>query len=179
MLKYTYMSNVLGVTDFYLNKLFFTLGVLVVTFIISTFIKKSLDLVLIGVKKKVANSNILAKTRTIRSLLKNIIDVVLLLTAVLIILSHWGVNITPILTGAGILGLAFSFGAQTLVKDLIAGFFILAENQFNVGDKIQIGKLEGEVYKITLRMTVLKDKKENLIYIPNSQITTVIKLKQN
>lgn len=171
------MSNILGAADFYLNRLFFLAGVLGVTLFISYFVKKSIDLVFAGVKRKVTDGYVLAKTRTIRSLLKNILDVVLLLVAVLIILSNFGVNIVPILTGAGILGLAFSFGAQTLVKDLIAGFFIILENQFNIGDKVQIGKLEGEVHKMTLRITVLKDKNENLIFIPNSQITTVIKLK--
>lgn len=172
------MTNILGAADFYLNGLVFSAGVLIVTLFISYFLKKSIDLVFAGVKRKVVNGYVLAKTRTIRSLLKNIIDVVLLLVAILIILSQWGINITPILTGAGILGLAFSFGAQSLVKDLIAGFFIIAENQFNIGDEIKIDKYEGEVYKITLRMTVLKDKEDNLIYIPNSQITTVIKLNE-
>ncbi|OGK20376.1 hypothetical protein A3C98_05520 [Candidatus Roizmanbacteria bacterium RIFCSPHIGHO2_02_FULL_37_15] len=170
------MSDILGAADFYLNRLFFSAGALAVTLLLSYFLKKSIDLVFTGVKRKVADNYVLAKTRTIRSLLKNIIDVALFLVAILIILSDWGINIAPILTGAGILGLAFSFGAQTLVKDLIAGFFIVAENQFNIGDKIQIGKLEGEVNKMTLRLTVLKDKSGNLIYIPNSQITTVIKL---
>ena len=171
------MSDILGAADFYLNRLFFSAGVLVVTLFITFFLKKSIDIVFAGVKRKVSDGYVLAKTRTIRSLLKNIIDAVLFLVAVLIILSHWGVNVVPILTGAGILGLAFSFGAQTLVKDLIAGFLIILENQFNIGDRIQIGKLEGEVYKMTLRMTVLKDRNGNLIYIPNSHITTVIKLK--
>jgi small conductance mechanosensitive channel len=170
------MSNILGATDFYLNRLFFSAGILIVTFIISLFFKKSLDLVFMGVKRKVTNAYVLSKTRTIRSLLKNIIEVVLFLIAILIILSNLGVNIAPILTGAGIIGLAFSFGAQTLVKDLIAGFFIIVENQFNIGDKVLIGKLEGEVYRMTLRMTVLKDDEGNLIYIPNSQIITVVKL---
>lgn len=173
------MTNILGAADYYLNRLFFSAGVLIATLFISYFLKKSVDLVFAGVKRKVADSYVLAKTRTIRSLLNNVIDAVLFSVAVLIILSNWGVNVTPILTGAGILGLAFSFGAQTLVKDLIAGFFIIIENQFNIGDRIQIGKLEGEVYKMTLRMTVLKDKNGNLIYIPNSQITTVIRLKSN
>ena len=170
------MVNILGAADFYLNRLFFSAGVLIVALFISYFLKKSLDLVFAGVKKKVVNGYVLAKTRTIRFLLKNIIDAILFLVAILIILSNWGVNIVPILTGAGILGLAFSFGAQTLVKDIIAGFFIIAENQFNIGDKIQIGKLEGEVNKMTLRLTVLKDKNGNLIYIPNSQIITVVKI---
>ncbi len=170
------MPNILGIADFYFNRLFFSVGVLIVTLFISYFLKKSTDLVFAGVKRKVTDDYVLAKTRTIRSLLKNGIDAALFSVAVLIILSNWGVNITPILTGAGILGLAFSFGAQTLVKDLIAGFFIIAENQFNIGDRVQIGKLEGQVYKMTLRMTVLKDRYGNFIYIPNSQITTVIKL---
>lgn len=163
--------------DLYINKIFFTSIVLFVTLLIVFLLKKGIDLIFIGVKKKVQSSYILSKTATIRLLLKNIVDVVLFLLALLIILSHWGINITPILTGAGILGLAFSFGAQTLVKDLIAGFFIIAEDQFNVGDRVKIGNFEGEVHKITLRLTILKDKNENLIYIPNSQITTIMKLK--
>lgn len=170
------MSNVLGMADFYLDRLFFIVGVLIVTFILSYFFKKSTDLIFTGVKKRISHSGFLAKTRTIRSLLKNIIDVVLLLIAVLIILSKMGVNITPILTGAGLMGLAFSFGAQSLVKDLIGGFFIIAENQFNIGDRIIINKIEGEVSKMTLRLTVLRDKNGNLVYIPNSQISVVTKL---
>jgi small conductance mechanosensitive channel len=87
-------------------------------------------------------------------------------------------NITPLITGAGILGLAFSFGAQTLVKDLIAGFFIILENQYNVGDQVKLNTEEGVVDKITLRATVLKDKKGNLIYIPNSEIKKVVVIKK-
>lgn len=173
------MFNILGVSDSYLNRVFFSSAVLLVVFFISYFIKKSINLIFAGIKRRVEEAETLAKTKTVSLLLKNIVDVALLLVAILIILSSWGVNIIPILTGAGILGLAFSFGAQTLVKDLIAGFFIIAENQFNIGDKIQVGKLEGEVYKMTLRLTILKDKNGNLIYIPNSQITTIVKLKSN
>ena len=172
------MFNILGVSDSYLNRVFFSSAVLLFVFFISYFIKKSINLLFAGIKRRVEEAETLAKTKTVSLLLKNIVDVALLLVAILIILSSWGVNIVPILTGAGILGLAFSFGAQTLVKDLIAGFFIIFENQFNIGDKIQVGKLEGEVYKMTLRLTILKDKNGNLIYIPNSQITTIIKLKK-
>jgi small-conductance mechanosensitive channel len=93
-------------------------------------------------------------------------------------LEKWGVNMTPFLTGAGILGLTFSFGAQSLAKDLISGFFIIFDNQFEVGDYIKVGTLEGEVKKITLRQTILKDKNDNLILIPNSQITSVVKIKK-
>lgn len=156
-------------SDSNLVKFTFTLVVLIVTYVISLIIKKSIDLIFGKVKRSVF--------KTVWSLLKNTIDFILLFIAVMVILSNWGVDIGPIITGAGILGLAFSFGAQTLVKDLIVGFFIITENQFNIGDRVKIGNHEGEVYNMTLRMTVLKDKDENLIYIPNSQITTVVKMK--
>jgi len=171
------MFDIFKVDDSYLGRLLFSLGALIITILVSGFFKKTLDLIFGGLHQRVSNVSILARTRTIRSLLKNLIDAILLLIALLIILSSWGVNIIPILTGAGVLGLAFSFGAQSLVKDIIAGFFIILEDQFDVGDRVQITKLEGEVYKMTLRITVLKDNKGNLIYIPNSQITTVTKLK--
>lgn len=171
------MFNSLDFTDSYLNKLLFSGGALIITVLISGFLKKTIDLVFGRLKTRVGNTPLLGRTRTIRFLLKNLVDAVLFLITLLIILSSWGVNIVPILTGAGVLGLAFSFGAQTLVKDIISGFFIILEDQFNVGDRVEITKLEGEVYRMTLRVTVLKDTKGNLIYIPNSQITTVKKLK--
>ncbi|MGB9707324.1 MAG: mechanosensitive ion channel family protein, partial [Microgenomates group bacterium] len=138
--------------------------------IVSNIIKKAIDRLFGGIKKRISHERMLAKTKTIRGFLKNIVDAVLLFIALLMILSQFGVNITPILTGAGVLGLAISFGSQTLIKDLISGFFILIEDQFNVGDYVKIGNFKGEVYKLTMRLTVLKDKEGNLIYIPNSQI---------
>lgn len=116
---------------------------------------------------------------TLRSLLKSITSFVVFFTVFLIIISDLGFNISPILTGAGIFGLTISFGAQTLIKDLIAGFFIILENQYNVGDIVKIGENQGKVYKMSLRTTILKDKNENLIYIPNSEIKKVIVFKKN
>lgn len=149
---------------------------LILYFILSKLIKKTIDSIFLNLKEKVKQEKLQAKTQTIRSLLKNSIDLVLFFIFLLIILSQFGINIIPILTGAGVLGLAISFGAQSLVKDIISGFFILIEDQFNVGDYVKIGSFEGKVVKLTLRMTVLKDKEENLIYIPNSQISSVIKI---
>ncbi len=166
----------LALDEFYLKKTLLSLGVLLGALICSFLFKKVIEFIFIGMKTRVSNAYVLAKTRTLRSLLKNLSDGLLFLVALLIILSHWGVNIIPILTGAGILGLAFSFGAQTFVKDLISGFFIILENQFNIGDTIKVDAHEGEVIRMTLRMTVLRDKKGNIIFIPNSQITTVVKL---
>lgn len=111
---------------------------------------------------------------TLKKLLKNLVRYLLLFVFLFYLLEQFGINLTPFITGIGILGLAFSFGAQTLVKDLIAGFFIVLENQYNVGDLVQLNDQKGEVVKITLRLTVLKDKHNNLIYLPNAQINKVI-----
>jgi moderate conductance mechanosensitive channel len=83
------------------------------------------------------------------------------------------IDITPLLAGAGILGLAFSFGAQSIVKDTIAGFFILLENQFVVGDFIEVAGKSGTVERMTLRAVTLRDGDGTMHVVPNGQITTV------
>ncbi len=88
----------------------------------------------------------------------------------MIALSEIGINIGPLIAGAGIIGLAVSFGAQTLVKDCLAGLFILLENQYSVGDRIRLNDLSGEVTDITLRRTVFRDDAGSLHSIPNGEI---------
>jgi small conductance mechanosensitive channel len=83
------------------------------------------------------------------------------------------INIGPILAGAGILGLAISFGAQSLVKDIISGFFILFENQFGIGDVIEVAGHSGVVEKMTLRVVVLRDGEGVMHVVPNSEIKVV------
>ncbi|MCL4866046.1 MAG: mechanosensitive ion channel family protein [Gemmatimonadales bacterium] len=83
------------------------------------------------------------------------------------------IDIGPILAGAGILGLAVSFGAQSLVKDIISGFFILVEDQFTVGDVIEAAGKTGKVERMTLRMVALRDLRGVLHMIPNGQLNTV------
>jgi small conductance mechanosensitive channel len=83
------------------------------------------------------------------------------------------IDIAPLLAGAGILGLAFSFGAQSLVKDVISGFFYLVEGQFAMGDVIEVAGKTGVVERMTLRMVVLRDAHGTVHMIPNGQITTV------
>lgn len=109
---------------------------------------------------------------TIAQLVRGVGRVGVYSVTILLVLNVF-VNIGPLLAGAGILGLAFSFGAQSLVKDVIAGFFILVENQFGVGDVIDIGGKSGSVERMTLRVTVLRDGEGTMHVIPNSQITTV------
>ncbi len=129
------------------------------------------------VRNRIKNEKTLARSRTARSLIGNLLDIFIFTVALIMVLSNLGINIGPLLAGAGILGLAISFGSQTLVKDVIAGVFIILEEQFNVGDNVKISGYEGVVHRLSLRTTVLRDKDENLIFIPNSQITSVVRQK--
>jgi small conductance mechanosensitive channel len=86
------------------------------------------------------------------------------------------VDVTSILAAAGVVGLAIGFGAQSLVKDFITGFFILLENQYCVGEEIQIGTFKGEVRELGLRTTRVRNEEGQELYIPNGMITQVINL---
>jgi moderate conductance mechanosensitive channel len=110
--------------------------------------------------------------RTISQLLRSVGRVVVVTIAILLTFNVF-INIAPILAGAGILGLAVSFGAQSLVRDIISGFFILLENQFAVGDVIDAGGKSGVVEKMTMRVVVLRDLEGTMHVIPNGQITVV------
>ena len=94
-------------------------------------------------------------------------------TAAMLVLSELGVSIGPILAGASIAGVAVGFGAQTLVKDMISGFFILLENQFRVHDVVGIAGVSGTVESINLRTTVLRDAEGRVHVIPNGSISVV------
>lgn len=90
--------------------------------------------------------------------------------ALLLVLVELGVNLAPLLAGAGIIGFAVAFGAQEIMADFLSGFFIIAENQFRVGDIVEINGTGGKVKKITMRVTVLRDLDGNVHYIRNGEI---------
>lgn len=108
----------------------------------------------------------------VSQLLYNVGTTALVVMAILLSLNVF-INIGPLLAGAGIIGLAFSFGAQSLVKDLIAGFFMVAEAQFAIGDIIEVAGKAGMVERMTLRVVMLRDEAGTLHIIPNGAITTV------
>ena len=110
--------------------------------------------------------------KTISQLLRSVGRVVIVAIALLLSFNIF-IDIGPILAGAGILGLAVSFGAQSLVKDVISGFFILFENQFAIGDVIEAGGKSGVVEKMTMRVAVLRDLQGTMHVIPNSEIRVV------
>jgi small-conductance mechanosensitive channel len=113
------------------------------------------------------------RARTLGSLISNVATVSISGIAVLMILQQFGVDITPVLTGAGIAGLAVGFGAQTLVRDVISGFFMILEDQVRVGDSAAINGTGGLVEQINLRTIVLRDEEGTVHVFPNGAITTL------
>ena len=98
--------------------------------------------------------------------LKTIIWLIALIT----ILPEFGIEITPLLAGLGVGGLALGFGARSLIQDYLSGLFILLEDQYRVGEEIEIAGTKGKIEDFNLRITILRDSENTLHYIPNSQI---------
>ena len=113
------------------------------------------------------------RAHTISYLLKSTFRYLLYFIGFMMILKEIGLDIAPALAGAGVMGLAIGFGAQTLVKDILSGFFILFEDQFHVGDYIKIGGVQGTVEKMALRLTVIRSFDGALHMFPNSAMETV------
>lgn len=115
---------------------------------------------------------------TLGSMILTTGNVVIYLIILLMLLGLFNVDITPILAGAGIIGLAVGFGAQTLVKDFVSGLFIFLEHQYHVGDNIKIGDFEGKVVKISMRSTVIQNEEGKTFYISNGTVNKVINSSQ-
>ncbi|MDW2644128.1 mechanosensitive channel protein [Citrobacter sp. HN-141] len=113
-----------------------------------------------------------ARTRTLLTLFRNALAVIISTITIMIVLSEIGVNIAPLLAGAGALGLAISFGSQTLVKDIITGIFIQFENGMNTGDLVTIGPLTGTVERMSIRSVGVRQDTGAYHIIPWSSITT-------
>ena len=119
------------------------------------------------------NREVSARAKTLLPLLRKALLLVVGTIVVLIVLSEIGVDIGPLLAGAGVIGLAVGFGAQTLVKDVITGVFILAEDQFAIGDIVRVNDKSGAVEEITIRTLRLRDLSGNVHIIPFSSVSMV------
>ncbi len=113
------------------------------------------------------------RSKTVVKLVNNIVSYVIYFIMALMILNQLGIQIGPILAGAGVVGLAIGFGAQSLVRDIITGFFVIFEDQFGVGDVIQIGTFKGTVEEIGLRVTKIRSASGERHIIPNGSIMQV------
>jgi small conductance mechanosensitive channel len=116
------------------------------------------------------------RARTAAKLVRNVGRAVLVVVGTLMVLNQLDFNISPQLASAGVVGLAISFGSQSLVRDYVTGFFLQLEHQFALGDVVRIGTAEGTVENITLRLVYVRDGTGGLHMIPNGQINQVINL---
>ena len=113
------------------------------------------------------------RAKTLTNIIWHITRVTLGVVAIIMILGQLGLQIGPILAGVGIVGLAVGFGAQSLVKDVINGFFLILENRYRVGDVVRTAGVAGRVESVTLRVTTLRDLQGRVHIIPNGQIDTL------
>lgn len=116
---------------------------------------------------------------TMRRLINNLIRALFFFWIALMILKELGIDVLPVLAGAGVLAFAIGFGAQELIKDLISGFFLILEKTFSIGDRVEIGGHSGNVLDIGLRRTKLKTWKGEIITINNGDIKTVVNTSVN
>ncbi len=114
-----------------------------------------------------------ARTKTIASVLDNFATWVITITAIVMVLSELGVNVGALIAVSTVVGAAIGFGAQTLVKDLISGLFIVFEDQYGVGDRVQLDGVTGVVERVGLRVTEVRDEDSVLWFIRNGEILKV------
>lgn len=114
------------------------------------------------------------RKRTVSRVIRSIIKYTVSIASIIIVLAIWGVNVGPALAGLGILGLVVGLGAQKLINDIIAGFFIVFEHHFDVGDKVEVKGFKGEVIDIGLKTTKIKNWKNEIMILANGEIASLI-----
>jgi moderate conductance mechanosensitive channel len=121
-------------------------------------------------------SDRIKRLETIDSITGAILKVGVFIVAAIMVISEVGVDTTPLVASAGVLGIALGFGAQSLIKDFTSGVFIIIDNQYRVGDIVRLGDISGRVEAITIRTTVLRALDGTLYHIPNGSITATANL---
>jgi small conductance mechanosensitive channel len=153
-------------------------GIKIIGIIVGAFIFVKIGKIFVDriVRKIIVSDHFLSKEAerkredTLISIFANVLKIIIWIIALMMILAEFGVNIGPIIAGAGIVGLAIGFGAQNLIKNFISGFFIILENQYRVVDVVCLDNTCGLVEDITLRMTVLRDLDGTVHHIPNGEV---------
>ena len=113
------------------------------------------------------------RARTTGSVLNSILKAAIWIIAIAMILGEFGFNLGPVIASAGVIGVAIGLGAQTLVRDILSGIFMLIEDQYGVGDQITTMEVDGIVEKVGLRITTIRDKKGVLWYVRNGEILVI------
>lgn len=113
------------------------------------------------------------RARTTGTVLTSTLNAVIWVIALGMILGEFGLNLGPLIASAGVIGIAFGLGAQTIVRDVLAGLFMLIEDQYGVGDRIDVLEITGHVEKVGLRITTVRDEAGTLWYLRNGEILKV------
>ena len=150
--------------------------VLATAFFVNRFLRVFIEKAIRGfIKRQINGEDKQKRAETLISIFSGTLKFIVSVLAILMVLPEFGINIAPILAGVGLLGLAVGMAAKDIISDFIAGFFILLEDQYHIGDVIEVAGLKGRVKDFTLRRTVLSDEEGNFHLVPNSQIKTVTK----
>ena len=174
-------SEVLQQWSIPINILVVLIVAVVAKAILSAATRKAVRTVIGGVSKVqradvdavLAEQRLAARTKTIASVLDNFATWVITITAIVMVLSELGVNVGALIAVSTVVGAAIGFGAQTLVKDLISGLFIVFEDQYGVGDRVQLDGVTGVVERVGLRVTEVRDEDAVLWFIRNGEILKV------
>jgi small-conductance mechanosensitive channel len=142
----------------------------VLWFVLNKFLPPIVRRAVARTKDKESKEGMEKRTKTLLSIFKGIGRVFIVMIAIMMVLDEVGVPIAPVLAGFGIVGIAIGFGAQYLIRDLIAGMFIILENQYRVGDVARVADIAGLVEEVTLRKTVLRDLDGIVHHVPNGEI---------
>ncbi|MBW8484196.1 mechanosensitive ion channel family protein [Actinomadura parmotrematis] len=199
------VSNNSGATRFYrtwLDQPLYTVFWIVVTFVVALVLRRLAHRMITRVTVRMAEGTMSEKTRektrthfdgspallnqrralrakTLGSVLNSIASIIIMGTAAFSILGSLGLNLAPILASASVVGVAVGFGAQSIVKDFLAGLFMLLEDQYGVGDVINVGGAKGTVEAVTLRVTRMRDVNGVVWYVPNGEIKMLGNESQN
>jgi small conductance mechanosensitive channel len=160
-------------------------GAMLARWILLASVKRVVSSLVSGIKAKKAprrqldlaspinQERVVQRTRTMGSVMRNFITWSIALVAISAVLSELGISMSALATGAGILGAGLGFGAQSLVKDLISGLFIVFEDQFGVGDTVNLGEVTGVIESVGLRVTQVRDFDGVLWYVRNGEVIRV------
>src|SRR6202790_4082835 len=174
-------SNILKSTDFWLDHTLRLASILVIALVLIRILRTVTRRLVPAAGEGLGRIARMREqhTKTLAGLLYSAGTAVIILAAVLTALPELGFNITPIAAVAGLASLAFGFGAQHLVRDVINGFFAIIEDQYVVGETVRIGAVVGRVEHLTLRRTVIRDIQGAVVSIPNGEISQVSNLSRD
>jgi len=158
-----------------LKVLAISIAAFIIIKIVNKIIRKTIR-VLLAVKQEAESLGEVKRQQTLERIMMGVATVSISTIALLMVLQQIGLNIGPILAGAGIVGLAVGFGGQYLIRDFITGLFIVLENQYRIGDVVNLDDTGGLVEDITLRMTTLRDLNGTVHHIPHGDIKRVANL---